>query len=65
MEHMEAAIIQNRFGIFSVNRDVSQLIRIFNYIKKNNQFIFHQLKKNKLPQRNDFLESLHKILCQS
>jgi glycosyltransferase involved in cell wall biosynthesis len=58
-------VIQNRFGIFSVNRDVSQLIRIFNYIKKNNQFIFHQLKKNKLPQRNDFLESLHKILCQS
>jgi glycosyltransferase involved in cell wall biosynthesis len=58
-------IIQNRSGIFSVNRDVSQLIRIINYIKKNNQFIFNQLKTNKLPQRNDFLESLHKILCQS
>ena len=55
-------VVQNRHGIFSVNRDSYKLIEVINYIKKNNKFIFKELKKNNLPQKNDFLESLHKII---
>ena len=56
-------VIQDRYGIFSVERNASELIKIINYIKKNNQFILNQLKMNKLPERNVFLESLSKIIC--
>ena len=55
-------VIQNRHGVFSVKRNVYQLNRIINYIKKNNQLIYNELKKNHLPQRNDFLKYLHRII---
>lgn len=51
-----------RYGVFSVSRNYKELIRIINYIKKNNQLISDQLKKNKLPQRNIFLKELHKVI---
>jgi glycosyltransferase involved in cell wall biosynthesis len=55
-------VIQKRYGVFSIKRNVSQLARIINYIQRNNQLVFKQLKKNKLPQRIDFLENLYKII---
>jgi glycosyltransferase involved in cell wall biosynthesis len=55
-------VIQKRYGVFSIKRSASQLERIINYIKRNDKLIFNQLKKNKLPQRMDFLENLDKII---
>jgi glycosyltransferase involved in cell wall biosynthesis len=55
-------VIQDRRGVFSINRNHKELIKTINYLKNNNQLIFNQLKKNKLPQRNDFLKSFHKII---
>ena len=55
-------VIQNRFGVYAVKRNVYQLIKIISYIKKNNQNIHNQLKKNQLPNKKDFLEGLYKII---
>lgn len=55
-------VIQKRYGVFSIKRNASQLARIVNYIKRNDKLIFNQLKKNKLPQRMDFLKNLGKII---
>jgi glycosyltransferase involved in cell wall biosynthesis len=55
-------VIQDRHGVFSVNRNHQDLIKIINYLKNNNKLIFNQLKKNKLPQRKDFLKNLYEII---
>jgi glycosyltransferase involved in cell wall biosynthesis len=55
-------VIQKRYGVFSIKRSASQLVRIINYIKRNDKLIFNQLMKNKLPQRMDFLKNLDKII---
>jgi glycosyltransferase involved in cell wall biosynthesis len=55
-------VIQDRHGVFSVNRNHQDLIKIINYLKNNSQFVFNLLKKNKLPQRKDFLKSLYKVI---
>jgi hypothetical protein len=55
-------VIQKRYGVFSIKRNASQLTKIINYIKRNDQLIFNKLKKNQLPQRIDFLENLYKII---
>ena len=54
-------VIQDRYGVFSINRNHQELVKIFNYLKNNNKKVFHQLKKNKLPQRKDFLKSLYEL----
>ena len=54
--------IQDRYGVFSVNRNHQELIKIIKYLETNNQLVFDQLKKNKLPQRKDFLKNLNKII---
>jgi glycosyltransferase involved in cell wall biosynthesis len=55
-------VIQERYGVFSVDRNHDELIKIINYIKKNNELIFTQLKKNKLPERKYFLKKLFRII---
>ena len=55
-------VIQERYGVFSVDRNHDELIKIINYIKKNNELIFTQLKKNKLPERKYFLKKLLRII---
>ena len=35
---------------------------MINYLKNNNQSVFNLLKKNKLPQRNEFLKSLYEVI---
>jgi len=55
-------VIQNRYGIFSVKRNAIQLTRVINYIKRHNNLISNQLKKNLLPKKSDFLEDLYKII---
>lgn len=55
-------IIKDRYGVFSVKRNYQELIKIINYLKINNQLVFNELKKNKLPQKKDFLKNLNKII---
>jgi glycosyltransferase involved in cell wall biosynthesis len=55
-------VIQDRLGVYPVKRCPHELIKIINFIQKNNQYIFNQLKKNKLPQRHDFLKNLYEII---
>ena len=55
-------VIQDRYGIFSIKRNSSELARVIHYIRRNNKLIYSQLKKNILPQRNDFLKKLYKII---
>jgi glycosyltransferase involved in cell wall biosynthesis len=55
-------VIQDRYGVFSVDRNHQELIKIIDYLKNNNQLVFDQLKKNKLPQRKDFLKSLYEVI---
>ena len=57
-------VINNRFGVFSVKRDVAQLKKIINFIVINHQLINNQMKKNHLPKRNDFLKNLSKIISK-
>ena len=55
-------VIQNRYGIFSVKRNSFQLLKIINYIKKNQKLIHNQMKKNKLPKKINFLRELYEII---
>jgi glycosyltransferase involved in cell wall biosynthesis len=55
-------VIQNRYGIFSVKRNSSQLLKIINYIKKKQKPIHSQMKKNKLPKKINFLQELYEII---
>ena len=55
-------VINNRYGVFSIKRDTKELLKIINFIKKNNQFISHRLKKNKLPKKEVFLKNLYNII---
>ena len=54
-------VINNRYGVFSVQRDVNKLIQLINSIK-NNHSLHSELKKNHLPQKQKFLEDLNKII---
>ena len=54
-------VIQGRYGVFSINRNHQELVKIFNYLKNNKKKVFDQMKKNKLPQRKDFLKSLYEL----
>jgi glycosyltransferase involved in cell wall biosynthesis len=55
-------VIDNRYGVFSVQRDTRKLIQIINFIKKNNHSLHSKLKKNNLPQKQKFLEDLNEII---
>ena len=55
-------VVQDRYGVFSVKRNASQLLKIITYIKKNNNLIFSQMNKNKLPTKKSFLFNLARIV---
>lgn len=58
-------VIKNRYGVFSTKRDPKELIKVINFIKKNNQLISHRLKKNKLPKKEVFLKNLYRIISMA
>jgi glycosyltransferase involved in cell wall biosynthesis len=55
-------VIDNRYGVFSIRRNVNELLKSIDFIKKNNNLIFLRMKKNKLYERLDFLKSLEEII---
>jgi glycosyltransferase involved in cell wall biosynthesis len=55
-------VVQNRYGVFSIKRKFSELLRIINYIKNNNKLINDQMRKNKLPQKINFLKDLYRTI---
>jgi glycosyltransferase involved in cell wall biosynthesis len=58
-------VIQKRYGVIAIKRNSTQLLKTINYIKKNNQFILNQLKKNQLPQKINFLKDLYNIISSN
>jgi glycosyltransferase involved in cell wall biosynthesis len=58
-------VINNRKGVFSIQRDAVQLNTVVNFIKKNIKKISVELKKNKLPSREVFLKDLFRILSDT
>ena len=55
-------VINGRFGVFSTKRDPKELIKVINFIEKNNKLINRRLKMNKLPKKEVFLKNLYKII---
>jgi len=56
-------VVNKRYGVFLTKRDPKKFIKTINFIKENNKLINYNLKKNKLPLKNNFLDDLNKILC--
>ena len=58
-------IIQKREGIFVANRNAESLLEKINYIMKNYSNIQKSMKKNNLPTKKNFIESMCGILNSS
>ena len=55
-------VVNKRYGVFSVKRNVNELLKKINLIRKKNKFINNILLKNRLPKKNDFLDELYRIV---
>jgi|TARA_B110000444_G_C18838760_1_gene597636 glycosyltransferase involved in cell wall biosynthesis len=55
-------VLRDRTGIFAVNRDFHSLKNIIEHIKNNYPKIEEDMKNNKLPTKNDFIEELKQII---
>jgi len=55
-------IVDDRRGIFVAKRNKKSLMEVIFNIRKNYKLINHDMKKNFLPTKKDFLENLQKII---
>ena len=55
-------IIDDRYGIFVSNRDSNSFLKTINFIMKNYENIKEDMKKNKLPTKQEFILQITKIL---
>jgi len=55
-------IVQNRKGIFVAKRNVNSLSEKIEFIMKNYQSIQNEIKKNKLPTKQEFISQFSRIL---
>ena len=55
-------IIENKIGIFPTERNIENLLEKIIFIKKNYKNIQNEMKKNKLPNKREFLEKLSNII---
>jgi glycosyltransferase involved in cell wall biosynthesis len=51
-------VIENRKGVFAINRDLNELLLTINFIKKNYIKIVNNISKNVLPTKIEFIKSL-------
>jgi len=54
-----------RKGIFISKRNTAALLKVINYIKKNSKKIQNDIKKNKLPDKKDFINRLSNIILNN
>ena len=55
-------VIQNRKGIYISKRNAQSLMETINFIMKNYKNIEEEMKKNKLPTKQEFILQISKIL---
>lgn len=55
-------VINDRLGIFCIERDHNKLKEIIYYISDNYSKIFANIKKNKLPTKKQFIDNLSEII---
>ena len=55
-------VVGNKKGIFVVNRDYRSLVEKIRYIKENYKNIQQEIKKNKLPTKEEFLLKLGDLI---
>jgi len=55
-------VIQNRKGIYISKRNAQSLLETINFIMKNYKNIEEEMKKNKLPTKQEFILQISKIL---
>ena len=57
-------VIEDKKGIFVAERNIESLVEKIEFIKKNYESIQDEMKKNKLPTKQEFLESLIDIIVK-
>ena len=57
-------VIEDKKGIFVAERKIESLVEKIEFIKKNYEGIQEEMKKNKLPTKQEFLESLINIIVK-
>ena len=55
-------VIEDKKGIFVAERNIGSLVEKIEFIKKNYESIQDEMKKNKLPTKQEFLENLINII---
>ena len=55
-------VIEKKKGIFVAERNIESLVEKIEFIKKNYESIQEEMKKNKLPTKQEFLENLINII---
>ena len=58
-------VIQNRAGIFISERNYESLMQNINHIIENYENIQELMKKNILPQHDDFIKDLSRIIVNN
>ena len=57
-------VIGDKKGIFVTERNSDSFFKTINYIKKNYSNIQHDMKKNKLPTKEEFLKKFSEIISK-
>ncbi|MDB9706031.1 glycosyltransferase family 4 protein [Pelagibacteraceae bacterium] len=57
-------VIGSKKGIFVTRRESLSFFKTVNYIKKNYEAIYAEMKKNKLPTKNEFLKELEQLVLK-
>ena len=55
-------VVKDKIGVFVSERNSKSLLEKINYIMKNYEYIQNDMRKNKLPNKEDFIKNLVKIL---
>ena len=55
-------MIRNRKGVFLSKRNIESLEKTIDYIINNYDNIIHEIKKNILPTKKQFIDQLNNIL---
>ena len=60
-----AHVLEDKKGIYVSDRNIESLLEIVEFIKKNYENIQEEMKKNKLPTKQEFLEKLIDIIMNT
>ena len=58
-------VIGDKKGIFLAERNYTSFLKVINYIKNNYKKIQEEMKENKIPTKEQFLESMKKLISKT